>query len=429
MMQKRLLSLLLITVAVLGIGLVLSQRQQPADETQTNTGPLVPGLGSALNEVTSLRITKAKDELIAELKRTENGWVVANRHEHPADFGKIREYLIKLSESKLRETKTSKPENYHRLGVEDPAGEAATGMRVVLAGLKEPVDLVVGIASGGGSPGTFVRRAAEAQSWLTSGDVIPDKEGANWLAKDVLDLPSADVYAVTVTAPDKSVLKIDKPDTSAFNYNVHGVPKGRTLSSESAGNATAGALASVTLEDVKPAADATPDPAGTWSASYAGYDGLVVDATVWDADSKTWGKFAAHLDEARLDAWVAAEKVKADAARANAEAEAAAKKAAESATPDAPAAADASTPADPKPETAASDAPSAAVPAPTIPEPFDAAKTKADKRAALEKRIAEINAKTAPWAYAIPSWKAGNIKKKLEDLLQPKGGAAVPPAP
>lgn len=417
MMQKRLLSLLLITVAVLGIGLILSQRQQPADEAQAQTGPLVPGLASALNEVSSVRISKAKDELVAELKRTDAGWVVANRHDYPADIGKVREYLIKLSEAKLREAKTSKPENHQRLGVEDLANDGATGLGVELGGLKEAVRLVVGIASGGGSPGTFVRRADDPQSWLVSGDVIPDKEGSNWLDKQVLDLPSAEVYMVAVTAPDKSVLKLDKADPAAFNYSVQGVPKGRALSSESAANATAGALASVTLEDVRPTAEATPDAASTWSATFTGYDGLVIDTTLWDGDGKTWAKFAARLDEARLDAWVAAEKAKADAARATAEAEAAAKKAAEAA---APTPADAAASPEAKPEPAAVDAAAPADAAAAIPAPFDAEKAKADKRAALDKKIADINAKTSPWVYAIPSWKSGNIKKKLDDLLAPK---------
>lgn len=89
MMQKRLLSLLLITVAVLGIGLILSQRQQPvSSDGRAESGPLVPALSSALNDISSVRIRKAKDELVAELSRTESGWVVANRHNYPADISR-----------------------------------------------------------------------------------------------------------------------------------------------------------------------------------------------------------------------------------------------------------------------------------------------------------------------------------------------------
>ena len=83
-------------------------------------------------------------------------------------------------------------------------------------------------------------------------------------------------------------------------------------------------------------------------------------------------------------------------------------------------AAETPTPADAKPGETAPPADATAAATPAIPEPFDAAKAKADKHAALEKRIAEINARTSAWVYAIPNWKAANIKKKLEDLLAPK---------
>lgn len=132
----------------------------------------------------------------------------------------MRAYLIKLSEAKLREAKTSKPENYARLGVEDTSAEGATGLSVELSGLKA-VRLIVGVASGGGSPAPSSVALAKPGSWLVSGDIIPGKEGQNWLAREVLDVPSADIHSVAVIAPDKSVLKVDKPDPSAFNYSVH----------------------------------------------------------------------------------------------------------------------------------------------------------------------------------------------------------------
>jgi hypothetical protein len=416
MMQKRLLSLLLITVAVLGIGLILSQRQQPVAETQAESGPLVPELAAKLNDVSSIRITKAKAEVVAELKRGESGWTVTNRHGYPANIGKVREYLIKLSEARVREAKTSKPENYARLGVEDLGAEGATGLGVDLDGLKAPVRLIVGVSAGGGSPGTFVRRVGEAESYLVSGDVIPDKEGGNWLAGEILSLPSAEVRAVQVTAPDKSVLKIEKSDAGQTNYSVLGIPKGRQLSSESIGNLTAAVLDGLTLEDVLPAAQAAPDAASTWSATYTGYDGHVVDITLWDKDGKSWATFAARIDEKSLDAWVAAAKAKADAARAAAEAEAKAKAAADPAKPadDTAVAGQATDPAEEMADASAEPA------APALPEPFDADKARADKLAELEVRVAELNMRTSPWAYAIPTWKAANIKKKMDDLLQPK---------
>lgn len=405
MMRKRLISLILITIAVLGIGLFLTQRQQPLSEGQAEPGPLIAGLNDAINEVNTLKISGAKDQLIAELAKQDGAWVVVNRHGYPADFAKIREYLIKLADAGIREVKTSKAENYGLLGVEDLSNDDAKGLGVELGGGKLAAKLIVGISAGTGTPGTFVRKQGEAQTLLVSGDLVPERESSNWMAKEILDLPSSQVLSVAVTAPDKSVLKLDKVDPNAFNYTVYGIPKGRQLSSDSAGNLIAGSLASLALEDVTPAADAPVDPASSWTATYVCYDGLTVDATLWGTAEKTQARFAARVDETQLVAWVAKEQARADAERATAEAAA---KAATDAAKAAPAA-DASKGATPD-----------AAAAPAVPAPFDAAKASADKRAELEKRVADINARGTRWTYTIPTWKAANIKKTLNDLLQPK---------
>jgi hypothetical protein len=308
---------------------------------------------------------------------------------------KVREYLLALADSKVREEKTRKPENYARLGVVDPAKPEATGQLVEIGGLPQPVGLIVGISASTATPGTFVRRVGEEPALLVSGQLVPDKESGNWLVKEIVDLPSDQIRSVAVTAPDGSVVRIEKTDPAAFNFTVLDIPKGRKLVSESSGNLIGGALASLNLEDVAPASEREPDPASTWKAVYTTHPGLVVEVTLWDVDGKVWSRYAARLDEERLAAWVDSEKAKADAARATAEAEAEAKAKAESKEGEAKAAS-----------------------ADELPKPFDAEKALADKRAELEKAIAEINARTSGWSYQIPTWKAANIRKKMIDLLE-----------
>ena len=397
MAKNRLTVLVPVTVAVLAAGLWISQGQQGSDSVGSSA-PLVPDLAARINEVNSLKISGAGGAVIAELARSETGWTVANRQNYPADVGKVREYLLALSEAKVREEKTRKPENYSRLGVEDITAAEAKGQLVELGGLAQPVGLIVGISAGSGTPGTFVRRAGEEQALLASGQLVPDKEGGNWLVKQIIDLPSDEVRSVSVTAPDASVVRIEKGDPSAFNYSVLDIPKGRKLASESGGNLIGGGLASLNLEDVAAAAEREPDAAGSWTATYTTYAGMVVEATWWDVDGKVWSRYAARLDEERLAAWVDAEKAKADAERATAEAEAKAKADAASAE--------------------GKDGEATDVTADALPEAFDADKALADKRAELENVIAEINSRTSGWSYAIPTWKAANIRKKMVDLLE-----------
>lgn len=411
-MNNRLIALLVITLLVLGGGLYLSGKQQAPSERTSAAGPLVPALVNKHNDVSSIKISGANAATIAELARRDDRWVVVGKSDYPADFTRIREYLIKLGDAKLRETKTAKAENYGRLGVEDLTAADAKGVGVELGGLEKPVSLIVGISAGGGTPGTFVRRAGEAESYLVSGDLVPDKESSNWLDKNILDVPAANVRKVAITAPDGSVLAAEKADPNAFNYTVIDLPKGAQLSSESAANLLAGVLASLTLEDVV-TAEAVPVDAKPWKAVYTTYDGLVVETTLWDQDDKSYARFVARVEEPQLDAWVATEATKAEAARvaAQAAADAAKAKPAEPAKPGDP------------PTIEANPADAAAA----LPPPFDAAKAKADKRAELDKKAQEINQRTEKWTYVLPSFKAINIKKKLSDLLMAKETPA--PAP
>lgn len=384
MMQKRLISLLLITAAVLGIGLYLSRGQQ-AQESGVS-GKLIEGLDQQLNDVTAIRITGAGGAVIAELAKAGDRWTVAAKDGYTADVAKIREFLIKLGNAQLREEKTSKKENYARLGVEDLSAADAKGMGVELLGLKSPVKLIVGIAGPSGDS-TFVRRDGEEKSFLVSGSIIPDKEPSNWLAKSIVDVASDRVRHASIADPEGKVLKIEKTDPSAFNFAVLDVPKGRQLSSESAGNQIGGALSSVNLEDVAKADAQKPEGDKFWRTSFATHDGLVVDVELWDVADKTWSRWSARVDEAQLDAWVASEKAKADAAAA---------------APAAPAEGE-------KPEDKPADKPA-----------FDAVKARSDKLAEIQKQVSDLNTLTSGWSFQLPSWKAANFKKTMEDLLQPK---------
>ncbi len=381
MMQKRLILLLLITAVVLGIGLFLNRGQQAQESTVS--GALIAELDKQLNDISAIKISGAGGVAIAELNKSEDRWTVAAKDGYAADVSKIREFLIKLSNAQLREEKTSKPENYARLGVEDLSAADAKGLGVELLGLKSPVKLIVGIAGPNGDS-TFVRRDGEAKSFLVSGSIIPDKEPGNWLAKSIADIPSERVRRVDITDPDGKVLKIEKTDSAAFNFNVLDVPKGRELSSESAGNQIGGALSSVNLEDVAKSESQQPTDDKYWRTSFATHDGMVIEVDLWDVAEKTWSRWRARVDESQLDTWVAAEKSKAESA----------------ATPAAGGETGDQTPAD-KPA-------------------FDAAKARADKLADIQKQVSELNARADGWSFALPSWKAGNFKKTMEEMLQPK---------
>jgi hypothetical protein len=72
-----------------------------------------------VNDVNKVVITGADNKPTATITRAGDGWSVAEKGGYAADTGKLREFLLKLADSKLIEQKTANKEKYATLGVVD----------------------------------------------------------------------------------------------------------------------------------------------------------------------------------------------------------------------------------------------------------------------------------------------------------------------
>jgi hypothetical protein len=91
-----------------------------------------------------------------------------------------------------------------------------------------------------------------------------------------MSVPERRIKQASFSGPGGSYsIAREKPEQA--NFSVTGVPRNRKLSGESAGNASATGLDSLTLDDVRSPAGATP--AETARASFTTFDGLRIDAT------------------------------------------------------------------------------------------------------------------------------------------------------
>jgi hypothetical protein len=294
MNAKTLAGLIVAVVLVLVVAAAVGHWRKPRGEpaggsTQT---ALVPSLRDHVNDVDRVVVVGAGGKTLATLSRGANGWSIAEKNDFAVDTGKLRELLLKLADAKLVEQKTSNPEKYATLGVEDVAGADAKGVEIDLGGLREPVKLIVGTANARG--GTFVRRAGEAESWLVSGNVNVDRKVENWLRKDVADVAANRVQSVTLTRPDGKIVRITKNAEADASFTLADVPKGREPA-EFAINAIPGTLAGLRFDDVVAAKDAPP-PEKPLDARFATFDGLVVDVVAWEKDGKNYAQLSASVN-------------------------------------------------------------------------------------------------------------------------------------
>lgn len=279
MTSKKFLLLAAAAVAALAVALLLSHQRSSTGEPRD---VLYPGLKDDLKSVTAIRIFKAGDTRAIELVQKDGQWSVTERANYPADAGKVRKLLLAIAEAKPVEEKTSNPENYAALGVEDLSGPSATGSRVELEGTARPVNLIVGKA--GGVKGTYVRRAGEPASWLINESIGASTTVHDWLRASVVDVTADRVQSVSVTLDGKSPYTAAKSSRADADFKLEGLPKGKEADAFAV-NGLASTLTGLTLADVSPAQEfAGVKPSG--KATVKTFDGLVVDLDGYAKDGK-----------------------------------------------------------------------------------------------------------------------------------------------
>jgi len=379
----------------------INSSHAPVNESAGQNKALLPGLREQLNDITAITLTSADNQVLATLKHASEGWTIEQKSGYPADVPKLREFLLKLADATVLETKTSNPKLYADLGVEDVKGKDAKGILVGLEGLKEPVKLIIGNYNGGGGGGTFVRREGAEQTLLVKGNLAVEKTVAGWERHDLTDIAANRLKAVSIANPDGKTLKIYKDQPGDANFKVADVPKGREVSSDFVANAVGATLSGLRSEDVFSAKDMAP-PDKVYKVNYAAFDGLNVGMVAWVKDGKDYAQLTASLDQV-----AAAVHISADQTKAQAEYEAAVQ-ASKKATEDKPAA---DKPAD-----------AAAKPAPDVAKPLavsDAAKDRDERLKLLNDEVASLNKIFAGWTFVLPSFKFTNIDKTVDDMLKP----------
>ena len=145
-MSARVVAILVVLLAVLGGGALLIQREDSSRRPQnvsTLGQPLFKELKAA--DIAQIRIVEPKSTLT--LSRKEDGWVIAERGDFPADFAKVREFVVKAVSLKIAQSEPMGEKDRARLNLDDPAkkGEtAATQLEFAGADGKPLAKLLIG---------------------------------------------------------------------------------------------------------------------------------------------------------------------------------------------------------------------------------------------------------------------------------------------
>jgi len=278
------------TLAAIVVGLVAILYFLETDDRQdmvTDGNLLLPDLKARINEVTAVVVTRAGDDQPTRVVNEEGQWLVAARDGYPASVGAIREVLLALADARIIEEKTSNPELYGQLGVQGPGVDGGESIELVLTTPDSDYRLIVGKSAQ--QSYRYVRIADAVPSFLIDRNPeIPDSPG-DWLRQEIVDIDASRVRTISIVHADGDTIRISKESKDLTDFSVDNIPDGRELSYASVANGIAGALADLTLDDVRRHADGNPIATTT----YETFDGLRITISAVEDDDTDWIGFSA----------------------------------------------------------------------------------------------------------------------------------------
>jgi hypothetical protein len=294
MNSKKLGILFAVAVIAIAAGVWLAG-QRSVSSVGTSSTALYSEAKKNLDKATAVRIFTAGDQLAVEIVRKDDAWRVTQRSGYPAAEAKLRKLLLGIADAEIREEKTSNPENYANLGVEDVSDASATGIRVEVTGVEPAINLIVG-KQGPGVGSQYVRRAGEARSWLIDASIDKSSKPQDWLSSSIVDVRADRVQSAEISTKDAKPYSAVKSSRADANFTIEKLPKGKELSLPSAPNSLASALTALSLSDVKAASEFDEKPEA--HATYRTFDGLVVELDGWTREDKRFIAARARYDAA-----------------------------------------------------------------------------------------------------------------------------------
>lgn len=379
-MSSKHFSWLLAATLLIG-ALVVFLPGRTSKESEIEVQTLLPGLAEQVNSINEVQVITAAKQTVATLQRKDDRWVVAEFQDYAANWPDLRELLAALAKARIVEPKTANPEYFSRLGVSDVAEADSQATLLRLQGENLDMAILVGNPAEG-REGHYVRLADGDRALLIDQQLNLPTETRDWLLREIIDIPDAEVVEYKLQHADGSEIRAVKVSADDDDFQLQDIPDGRAVLSAWSVNSMANALSNLQLDSV--AAADTLDFSAARQFRLLTADGLEVQAELIAVEEQDWLRLSASVH-----ATEAAETVPETAVEAQQD----------MADPDG-VQTDQNT-----------DAGSTA----------DVGDAELENEAGsdVQQRVDEINQRVSGWAYAIPSFKADAMNKQLEDLLKP----------
>ena len=214
-----------------------------------------PSLYQQLNQVASITLRTHDNQF--QIKNQDGNWSLPDKGNYPVDLGRIKEVLLGMADLVPLEEKTSNPDYYERLHLEDITHESSKATEIdliddkgqpiasLLIGKTQPAKLKPELSE------VFVREPGKAKSWLTLGNLPTYTQATDWVNKSLLEIPETSIQSVEIfDNKHKSQLLITKATDKPNQFNLMNIPKDKTIDSQFSVNYVATTLAKLSLENI-----------------------------------------------------------------------------------------------------------------------------------------------------------------------------------
>ncbi|HAS81992.1 MAG TPA: hypothetical protein DCS43_04790 [Verrucomicrobia bacterium] len=183
---------------------------------------LLPKL--AINAVDEIRIATGSDTV--RVVRTENGWVLPERYNYPANFETVKQFMIKLADLKIGQVVKANDAQRQKMGFSSDSVVNLT----LKAGANEIVTLAMGAtrqtqgaqASPYGSipDGRYVAIKGDPAVYLI-GDAMNEASAqpSRWLDTALLDITPEDVSTITLENPEDGIIVLRRDDQGKVDFD------------------------------------------------------------------------------------------------------------------------------------------------------------------------------------------------------------------
>jgi hypothetical protein len=299
MSLRAILTLAVVTVlSVCGAAwTVIENSAGPARSTSAGR-LLFPQLAEHPDNAARIRLVAQGAAFVVERKGQD--WVLPEKAGFPVRPDLANSLETTLASLRAYEPKTSNPDLYRHIGVEDVAAPDARSKLVVVE-TRQGAELARALIGGpsasiGATPsgGTFIRRPDEKQAWLAEGSVAAPSSLSEWL-ETVIHVPGPEVRRITILEGEKVSFEAAKPEPQGTNYalvtvdNRYGPPE--SVANDAAVKRIAQGIVSTRFEDVRPAETVVFGP-DSRRVRFDLASGLRLEVQIGQVDDKPWVRYA-----------------------------------------------------------------------------------------------------------------------------------------